>query len=85
MAGGPHELRVVVVSDREASDEELADVHAVNGAFVLLPVGSAHQEFAGRNAREIRRRGERHRGVVRTRRGFFLHFSAKRPVYSLRS
>ena len=55
MASRAHEAGVVVARHGKASDEELADVHAMNGAFVVLGVGRAHQEVAGGNARQIRR------------------------------
>ena len=59
ITGRPDETRVFVLCDREAADQKLTHVHAMDGTFVLARVRRAHQEIASRNARERRRCGKR--------------------------
>ena len=53
MAGRLDEARVLVVGDSEAPDEELADEHPMDRAFVGRCVRGAHQEFARWDAGHI--------------------------------
>src|SRR4029077_6880399 len=55
--------RVLVVSDRKTADEELVDEHSMDGPLVVLSVGRTHEEVAGGNARQIRRRRGGHDGI----------------------
>jgi hypothetical protein len=61
VAGRAHEARVLVVGHGKAADEELADVDAMDRAFVFLGVRRPHEEFAGGDTRQIWRRGGSHR------------------------
>ena len=54
MAGRLDEARVLVVRDRKAPDEELADVDTVDWPFVFLRVGGPHQKVAGGDSCQIR-------------------------------
>jgi hypothetical protein len=54
MAGRTDESSVLVLSDREPADVELADIDAVDGTLVLVNIGSAHQVLAGGNPGQIR-------------------------------
>src|SRR5689334_2316717 len=53
IAGGSGKTSVLVVRHGEAAGEELAQVDAVDGAFVGGSIGGAHEEFARGNPYKI--------------------------------
>src|SRR5215471_18972254 len=53
MPGLADEARVLAVGDRLDREEEIVDVDAMDGTFVVLRVVRAHEEFAGGNECEF--------------------------------
>src|SRR5690349_10198864 len=60
-AGVADEARVFGVGDGLHAEEEVVDVDAMDGPFVLLRILGTHEEFAGGNEREFGREIGRHR------------------------
>ena len=62
MPGRPDETRVFVIGDRETAHEELADVHAMDGALVGRGIRGAHHERTSGNPCEIGEGGQSQNG-----------------------